>query len=346
MSNWYLQNGKDSDIVISSRARLARNLAEFNFANKFVKDESKSVMDKIEEITPSLGYGLKFLKMDNMDDITKVSLMEKHLISPDFAIKNKANKAILINDDENICIMVNEEDHLRMQVFSSGLEIDNLVALITEIDQKLEGMVNYAFDESHGYLTACPTNVGTGLRISIMVHLPGLTLTGNIGKVLRAVNSFGMNIRGIYGEGSESKGDVYQIFNNQSLGLTEKEIMKNVKAVTDKIIEQERLARKNLTKKPIDIEDRVYRSYGVLANARKLSSNECRALLSDVKLGTDLGIITELSDAQVKKIEIYTQAGSLQKYLGEELTAYERDIKRCEVIKKIIGDVFGDGGKN
>lgn len=336
MSNWYLQNGKDSDIVISSRARLARNLAEFNFSNKYVKDESKSVMDKMEEITPSLGYGLKFCKMDNIDDITKISLMEKHLISPDFAMRNNSNEAILINDDENICIMINEEDHLRMQVFSSGLEIDNLVALITEIDEKLEEMVNYAYNENYGYLTACPTNVGTGLRISIMVHLPGLTLTGNIGKVLRAVNSFGMNIRGIYGEGTESKGDVYQIFNNQSLGMTEKQIMKNVKSVTDKIIEQERLARKNLTKKPLELEDRVYRSYGILANARKLSSNECRDLISDVKLGTDLGIITELNDSKIKQLELYTQAGNLQKYTGSELNAYDRDIKRCEIIKEII----------
>ena len=338
MSNWYLQSGKDSDIVISSRARLARNLAEFNFSNRFVKDDSKFVMDKLEEVTPSLGYGLKFCKMDNIDDITKISLMEKHLISPDFAMKNKHNQAILINDDENICIMVNEEDHLRMQVFSSGLEIENLVGLITEIDDKLSSLVNYAYSPNYGYLTACPTNVGTGLRISIMVHLPGLTLTGNIAKVLRAVNSFGMNIRGIYGEGTESKGDVYQIFNNQSLGLTEKEIMKNVKAVTDKIIEQERLARKNLTKKPLDLEDRVYRAYGILANSRKLSSNECRSLISDVKLGTDLGIITELNDYKIKKLELYTQIGNLQKLVGKELNAYDRDIKRCEVIKNIIAE--------
>lgn len=338
MSNWYLQNGKDSDIVISSRARLARNLAEFNFPNKFVKDESKLVFEKIEEITPSLGYGLKFCKMDNIDDITKISLMEKHLISPDFAMNNKQNQAILINDDENICIMVNEEDHLRIQVFSSGLELENLVGLITEIDDKLSELVGYAYNKNYGYLTSCPTNVGTGLRISIMVHLPGLTLTGNIAKVLRAVNNFGMNIRGIYGEGTESKGDVYQIFNNQSLGLTEKEIMKNVKSITDKIIEQERLARKNLTKKAIELEDRVYRAYGVLVNSRKLSSDECRNLISDVKLGTDLGIISELDDSKVKKLEIYTQPGNLQKFVGNELSAYDRDIKRCEVIKKIVAE--------
>ncbi len=336
MSNWYLQSGKDSDVVISSRVRLARNLLEYNFPNKFLKDDSKNVLDKIEEITPSLGYGLKFLKLDNIDDITKISLMEKHLISPDFAMNSKPNKAILINDDENICIMINEEDHLRMQVFSAGLELENLVGLITEIDDKLSGLINYAYNNDFGYLTACPTNVGTGMRISVMVHLPALTLTGNINKVLRAVNNFGMNIRGIYGEGSESKGDVYQIFNNQSLGLSEKEILKNVRTITDKIIEQERLARKNLTKKSIDLEDRVYRAYGILANAKKLSSDECKSLISDVKLGTDLGIIVELNDLKVKELELYTQPGNLQKFDGSQLNAFDRDIKRCEVIKQIL----------
>ena len=174
------------------------------------------------------------------------------------------------------------------------------------------------------------------MRVSIMVHLPALTLTGNISKVLRAVNNFGMNIRGIYGEGTESKGDVYQIFNSQSLGLSEKEIMKNVKTITDKIIEQERLARKYLTKKPLELEDRVYRSYGILANARRLTSDECRQLLSDIKLGTDLGIITELDDSKVKQLELYTKPGNLQKYDGSQLNAFDRDIKRCEVIKKIL----------
>ena len=225
---------------------------------------------------------------------------------------------------------------LRLQVFSAGLELENLVGLITEIDDKLSELVNYAYNEKYGYLTACPTNVGTAMRVSIMVHLPALTLTGNISKVLRAVNNFGMNIRGIYGEGTESKGDIYQIFNSQSLGLSEKEIMKNVKTITDKIIKQERLARKYLTKKPLELEDRVYRSYGILANARRLTSDECRQLLSDIKLGTDLGIITELDDSKVKKLELYTKPGNLQKYDGSQLNAFDRDIKRCEVIKKIL----------
>ncbi|HBC84151.1 MAG TPA: ATP--guanido phosphotransferase [Clostridiales bacterium] len=258
MSNWYLQNGKESDVVLSTRIRLARNIKEFEFPNKYSKEESRNILKKIEEITPSLGYGLKFIKLEDIDDITKISLIEKHLLSPEFAMSKKENKAILINDDENICIMLNEEDHIRMQVFSAGLDLENLLNLSVEIDEKLENLINYAYSNKYGYLTSCPTNVGTGMRASVMVHLPALTATGNIGKVLQAANNFGMNIRGIYGEGSQSQGNIYQIFNNQSLGISEQEIIKNVRAITEKVIQQERLARKYLGKKQIDLENRVY----------------------------------------------------------------------------------------
>lgn len=336
MSNWYLQNGKESDVVLSTRIRLARNIKEFEFPNKYSKDEGKKILEKIKEITPSLGYGLKFINLDDIDDITKISLIEKHLLSPEFAMSKKENKAMLINDDENICIMLNEEDHIRMQVFSAGLDLENLLDLSIEIDEKLENLVNYAYSDQYGYLTSCPTNVGTAMRASVMVHLPALTITGNIGKVLQAANNFGMNIRGIYGEGTKSQGDVYQIFNNQSLGITEQEIIKNVKAITEKVIEQERLARKYLGKKVLDLENRVYRAYGLLAYSSKLSSEECRELLSDVKLGTDLGIIKELNDMQVNKLQLYTKPGNLQKYFGKPLTGEERDIRRTEIIKKII----------
>ena len=336
MSNWYLQNGKESDVVLSTRIRLARNIKEFEFPNKYSKEEGKKILEKIKEITPSLGYRLKFINLDDIDDITKISLIEKHLLSPEFAMSKKENKAMLINDDENICIMLNEEDHIRMQVFSAGLDLENLLDLSIEIDEKLENLVNYAYSNQYGYLTSCPTNVGTAMRASVMVHLPALTITGNIGKVLQAANNFGMNIRGIYGEGTKSQGDVYQIFNNQSLGITEQEIIKNVKAITEKVIEQERLARKYLGKKVLDLENRVYRAYGLLAYSSKLSSEECRELLSDVKLGTDLGIIKELNDMQVNKLQLYTKPGNLQKYFGKPLTGEERDIRRAEMIKKII----------
>mgnify|MGYP001054120356 FL=1 len=336
MANWYLQNGKDSDVVISSRVRLARNLADFPFKDKAKQEDLEQILKIIKEIVPSIGYGLKYIELRNIDNITKLTLIENHLISPEFAT-NK-NGAILINDEENICIMINEEDHIRIQVFSSGQELEELLNLAIEIDEKIDGLVTYATNERYGYLTSCPTNVGTGLRASVMVHLPALTLTGNIEKVLNVVNNFGMNIRGVYGEGTQSKGNIYQISNNQSLGLIEKEIIKNIKTITEKVIEQERLARKYLTKIQIDLEDRVYRAYGILANAMKLSSEECRKLLSDVKLGTDLGIIKELDDMKVSKLETYTKPGNLQKYLAKELDAYDRDIERSKVVKQILNN--------
>ena len=336
MSNWYLQSGKESDVVISSRVRLARNIKEFNFPGSLTKEDSKKVLNKIKEIVPSLGYGLKFIELKDIDDITKISLIEKHLISPDFAMSKKENTAMIINDDENICIMVNEEDHIRLQVFSSGLDIENLMNLAIEIDEKLSELINYAYSEKYGFLTACPTNLGTSARCSVMVHLPALTLTGNISKVLEVVNNFGMNIRGIYGEGTKSQGNMYQIFNNQSLGITEKEIIKNVKAITEKVIEQERLARKYLSKNSLELEDRVYRSFGIISYSKVLSAEECRKFLSDVKLGTDLGIIKELTDFKVNKMLLYTKPGNLQKYFGKQLSGFERDIKRAEVIKNIL----------
>lgn len=335
--NWYLDNGKESDVVISSRIRLARNIKGLPFKQKLSKEDIEKLIDKIKTITPSIGYGLKFLRIRDMDDITKLTLVEKHIISPNIiSNKNEEESGIIINDEENICIMVNEEDHIRIQIFNSGLDIKNTMNLAKEIDEKLDEILHFSSNKEYGYLTACPTNVGTGLRASVMVHLPALKLTGNISKILHIVSNFGMTIRGIYGEESHTKGDMYQISNNQTLGITEEEIIKNLENITKKVIEQERLARNNLAKNKIELEDRVYRSYGILTNALKLNSNECIELLSDIKLGTDLGIIKELNDAKIKKLEIYTKPANLQKYTGKLLNAYDRDIKRCEIIKEIV----------
>ena len=341
MSNWYVQTGKDSDIVISSRIRLARNIKGIPFTTKCKPEDLEKVINIMNNEVNSLGYGLKLFRMDKIDNVTKLSLIEKHLISPEFVAKTENSitqnlKAILLNDDENICIMVNKEDHLRIQVFSAGLDLENLKNLIVEIDEKIDEACHYSCDRKYGYLTTCPTHVGTGMKVSVMVHLPALTITGNINKVLQIVNSFGMNIRGLYGEGTQSLGNIYQISNNQSLGLTEDEIVKNLNIITSKIIEQERLARKNLTKEPLELEDRICRSYGILTNARKLTSEECLKLWSDVKLGMDLGIIEGLTDLKVNKIRINSQSGNLQKYLGNNLNAYERDIERPKIIKQII----------
>lgn len=336
MANWYLQNGKDSDVVLSSRVRLSRNMQNYPFTVKCSKEDLNKILDEIKEIVPSLGYGLKFINLNDIDDITKIALVEEHIISPDFAMKKNVNGAIVINEEENICIMINDEDHIKLQVFSSGQELENLMNLAVEIDEKLGNLVKYSYSKKFGFLTVSPINVGTAMKASVMVHLPALTLTGNINKVLQIVNNFGMNIRGVYGEGTQSQGNVYQISNKQTLGLTEKEIIKNLEIITEKVIEQERLARKYLAKDKMELEDRVLRAYGLLKYSAKLSAEECRKLLSDVKLGTDLGIIKELDDAKVSKLNLYTKPGNLQKYLGKALDGYERDIKRTEVIKQII----------
>ncbi len=338
MLNWYLQNGKESDVVVSSRIRLARNLSDYSFINKATKEDLEKIEGRIKEITPNLGYGIKFIKLKDIDDITKMTLVEKHIISPNFALKKDEKGAMLINDDENIVVMINEEDHLRVQILGEGFDIDNLMNLALEVDDKLQKSLDYAYSEKYGFLTACPTNVGTGLRASVMVHLPGLTKTGNIQKILEVINNFGMNIRGIYGEGSKQVGNMYQVSNKQSLGISEREIIMNLKQITLKIIEQERLARKILAKEEIELEDEVYRAYGILLNCKKISSEEANNLLSNVKLGVDMGIIKELDDLKVNKLMLYTKPANLQKYLGEKIDAYKRDIKRADVIKQIIGE--------
>lgn len=333
--NWYLESSPNSDVVISTRIRYARNLQDFRFNIKD-KEEAEKIEAKIKEEVPEIGYGLKFLKLKNMDNVTKMSLVEKNLISPEFAINKDQIGGILINDEENICIMINEEDHIRLQVFNCGLDLEGTFNLAKEIDKKIESIINIAKSKKYGYLTSCPTNVGTGIRASVMLHLPGLTKTGNIRNILESINSFGMNIRGVYGENSEVSGDMYQISNKKTLGLKEEEIVKNLKAITEKIIEQERLARKYLGKNSIELADKVYRSFGILSNCRKIDSEETRKLLSDVKLGVDMGIIKELTDSKIAKLYLYTKPNNLEKYLGEELETYERDIKRAEIIKEII----------
>ena len=333
--NWYLQNNENSDVAISTRIRFARNLNGFKF-NLNEKQDIEKLENKIKDNLYGIGYGLKFFKLKDMDNITKMSLVEKNILSPEFVLKKNDIGSILINDEENICIMINEEDHLRIQVFSAGFDLENTLNLAIELDEKLGKTLGYAVSKQYGYLTQSPSDCGTGLRASVMVHLPGLKLTENIEKVFHAIGNFGINIRGIYGENSKSIGDIFQISNEQSLGISEKEIVKNLKVIVEKIINQERSARKLLGKNTIDLEDKVYRSYGLLSNCRKISLNESLELLSDVKLGVDLGILKEISDSKVQKLYILTKPANLQKYFGNTFETIERDYKRADLIKRIL----------
>ena len=333
--NWYLQSSEDSDVAKSTRIRLSRNIQGIKF-NLNKKEELEVLEKKIKESLYVIGYGLKFLKLKNMDDITKMSLVEKNLISPEFALNKNEVGSILINDEENICIMIGNEDHIEIQVFNCGLDLENTLNLAIEIDQKIEKILGYAISKKYGYLTACPNNVGTGLRASVMVHLPALSKTKNTKKVLEAISNFGINIRGVYGENTESTGDMYQISNKQTLGISEKEIIQNLKVIVDKVIKQERDARKILAKDDIAFEDLIDRSYGILKYCKKISSEEIRSLLSNIKLGTDMGILKEVTDLKVQKLYLYSKPANLQKFLGEQYDAIERDIKRAQVIKQIL----------
>lgn len=335
--NWYLQTTENSDVVKNTRIRFLRNLGEFRF-NLNSKEEIEKLENKIKDNLYSIGYGLKFLKLKDMDDITKKSLVEKNIITPDFALKRSETGSILINDDENICIMIGGNDHLNIQVFSSGLDLENALNLAIELDEKIGDSLGYAISNKYGYLTSSPSDLGTGLNASVTVYLPALSKTRNTRKIFDAISSFGMSIRGMNSDNNQNQGYIYKISNKQTLGITEKEIVKNLKVITETVIEQERQARKLLTKDKIDLEDEIYRSYGIFTNARKISYEESVNLLANIKLGVDLGILDCLTDMQVQKLYLYTKPANLQKYLGEKFERIDRDIKRAEVIKQIINE--------
>ena len=335
--NWYLQSTDNSDVVKSTRINFLRNIGEFKF-NLEKKDEIEKLENKIKDKLFSIGYGLKYFKLKDMDEITRTSLVEKNLITPEFAFKKVETGSILINDDENICIMIGGKDHLNIQVFSAGLDLENTLNLAIEIDEKIEDALGYAISKKYGYLTSSPSDLGTGLKASVIVYLPALSKTRNTRKIFDAISSFGMSVRGINSDNNQNQGYIYKISNKQTLGITENEIIKNLKVITNTVIEQERQARKLLTKDLIDLEDEIYRSYGIFTNARKISYDESINLLSNIKLGVDLGILDNITDMQVQKLYLYTKPANLQKYLGEKIERMDIDIKRAEVIKQIINE--------
>ena len=326
--NWYLQSGKDSDVVISSKVKFYRNLAGFKF-NLKNKDEIEVLKENIKDNLYSIGYDLNFLELIDMDEITKRSLIEKGILTKKYTSRNKEDGAILINNEENICVLINDEDNLKIQVFSAGFDITNTLNYAIEIDNKIEEIFGYQTNERYGYLTTDLSNCGTGLRVSAILHLPGLTKTGNINKIMSTVNSLGISLK------SKSM-DMYEISNKQTLGITENSIVRNLNVVIQKLVEQEREARKFLTKDKIEIEDVIYRSLGILENCRKINLEEANSLISNIKLGTDLGILKEITDSKIMKLILYSKPANLQKSLGEQYDRLEQDIKRAEVIQNII----------
>ena len=329
--NWYLQSSENSDVIRSSRIRFVRNINGINF--KLGLKDREILENKIKDNIYNIGYGLKFLKLKDMDDITKRSLIEKNLISPTYGMNEDGS--ILINDEENICIMIGGENHLNIQVFNEGLELENTLNLAIEIEEKIGEILGYSISKKYGYLTKSLNDVGTGLKVSVMLELPALAKTENLKQILDTIRDFNINIDGEYGKTSKNTKYVYQISNRQTIGITEKEIVNNVKVITKKLVEQERKARKILAKEGIELEDRINRSYGILENCKKISYDEAKELLTNVKLGVDLGVFDKLTDLQIKKLFLYIKPANLQKYYGEEYDKIEQNIKRADLIQKM-----------
>ncbi|GER67289.1 protein-arginine kinase [Weizmannia acidilactici] len=336
-SSWMNQEGPDSEIVLTSRVRLARNLKNYRFPSLFSSEEAREIVSTIQHVALNHfpdDMHAEFLKMDELKLLEKRVLVEKHLISPQLAEESN-DGAVILSSDEDISIMINEEDHLRIQCLSPGLQLHETLEKAGKLDDLLESWVDYAFDETLGYLTSCPTNVGTGIRASAMVHLPGLVLTQQINQIIPAIHQLGLVVRGIYGEGSEAIGNIFQISNQMTLGKSEENIVSDLTSVIKQIIAQERSAREALMQTSnIQLEDRVYRSLGVLQNSRIIETKEAAQCLSDVRLGIDLGYIQNISKHILNELMILTQPGFLQLYAGRALRPYERDIRRATLIRE------------
>ncbi|MFC7394815.1 protein arginine kinase [Scopulibacillus cellulosilyticus] len=338
VSPWMQQEGPDDDIVLSSRIRLARNLSDFTFPVIANEQQSKQALDHIKEKLEGKSYNtmgsFDLVTMAELQPIEKQVLVEKHLISPNLA-EDANHGAVLINENESVSIMINEEDHLRVQCLFPGFQLNEALTLANGIDDWIEEKFDYAFDEHRGYLTCCPTNVGTGLRASVMMHLPALMITQRMNRIAPAINQFGLVVRGIYGEGSQALGNIFQISNQMTLGKTEEDIVEDLRGVTMQLIQHEKAARKDLLEmSKLQLEDRVYRSYGTLAYSRIIHSKEAAKCLSDVRLGIDLGLIKGVSHHILNELMILTQPGFLQHYFQETLSPNQRDVRRATLIRE------------
>jgi len=340
ISPWMREEGPDSDIVLSSRIRLARIFSDISFPIAAEDEDLKNVLQFFQQEYEHQSFeeyhDFEFFPINDLKPVERRVLVEKHLISPLLA-KHAETAGILISGNEQVSLMVNEEDHIRMQLYFPGFQLEYALEKAFEFDDWIENKVNYAFDEKKGYLTSCPTNVGTGMRASVMMHLPALTLTEQINRIIPAINQLGLVVRGIYGEGSEALGNLVQISNQITLGKSERDIVSDLESVVSQLIEHERRARENLMKQSrTKLEDRVYRSYGVLKYSRILESKESAGCLSDVRLGIDLGLIRDVSQHILHELMVLTQPGFLQQYAKESLTASERDVLRALLIRERI----------
>ena len=334
MARWYLSNSPMDDIAVSSRIRLARNLSNLPFPSRMTKEQRIELNNKVkkaicESDTP-FAKSLKYIDMRDVPETQKYAMVERHIISPEFASKNE-ECGIILSEDESISIMIGEEDHLRIQVILGGLQLQEAYDIAEKIDTLLYDSLHFAFDSKLGFLTECPTNLGTGLRASVMLHLLALESNGEINSLSESVGKIGFTVRGMYGEGSKSSASLYQVSNQITLGISEKNALDNLKIITTQLIDKERLQRQNFNR--LKIEDICYRALGTLQNCRILSSEEMMNLLSKIKLGKSMGIIN-IESSPIRLLIEAQPFMLMQKYGVCEPD--ERDIFRAEMIREML----------
>ncbi len=331
--------GPGNDIVISSRVRLARNIAGMPFPAAMNAQQADAVADKVmAAMKQAEGMdAFRFLQLRLMEETDRLELVERHLASTDL-LKKKDCGALMLSADETVSLMINEEDHLRIQGLLPGSQIVEAATKALRVESILEKSVPFAYDKALGYLTSCPTNVGTGMRASVMVHLPALKLIGMLKILIDSVVKAGLAVRGMYGEGSEALGDMFQISNQITLGLTEEDIAGTIRAVCEQITEKERAARDFLLhNKRVEIEDKLYRSWGLMKYARSVSSKEFMQLLSDARLAVGLELLPDVNQTDLNRLMIAVQPAALQKHEGRELSQEERDAVRASYIREALG---------
>ncbi len=347
MPKWYEEQNEQSDVVISSRIRLARNFVKYPFSPKLSSEQAELLCKdihnrldekkaKLEEIVGKYYY----YNVTKANDIEKEALAERHIITKKLVDK-KQHVGVVMTEDESVSLMLNEDDHIRIQVISSGMNLLPLLEKANTIDDFISETLEYAFDDKLGYLTSSPTNVGTGLRASVMVYLPALATSGKIDKLIDEVNKYGVSIRGIYGEGNKSVANIYQISNIKTLGMSETEIIQNLITIVDQVIKQERRRREFLLDSNFDkYEDQVYRSYGVLRYAKQISTADAMTLLSQLKFGYDSKIIASKEIPSFYKLMMAIQPANLQKFLGKNVGTKERERARAKFLNESLPELI------
>jgi len=338
-AEWTNGQGPLSDIVISSRIRLARNVESIPFSPRAGQAELKNIFELSRQVIEegSLFRDSNLLLLDELTPLESQFLVEKHLISIYHARERRLYRGCVFNQKETLSIMVNEEDHFRIQYLLPGLQLNNIWKLINKIDDEIEKKVTYAFSEKEGYLTSCPTNVGTGMRASVMLHLPALTMINGINDILKAISKIGYVVRGFYGEGTEVMGNLFQVSNQITLGLSEEEIIDNLEKVNQQIINKEQKVRRDLlTNSKNQLEDQAWRAYGILSSARIISSAEAMELLSKLRFGVELGIIPHPDLGTLNKLMLLIQPAYLQMLAGKDLDLFSRDLQRAVLIRNKI----------